>query len=411
MVATLKINEKIKNENDLLNKYDKVLEKFAEFKSDYIEDVLVSKFYKTCFEEKMLPKEFFERYELDVDQKQFIENAKKIIKDEMFKYYTELQDNIKLVSLFKYKKYDFQTVEQMREFIDILKREHVNISYKIYQPENGFSKEDIANLFDLSSIIDVDFRVIETYDKAELSEDEVSLNRAIQAYQEMDEMVEYIESLNLSPFEKFLFVHDFAANKVYKEEESKDFFDRAKSRSFINSMTNDYIVCVGYANIVKAFCDRLGIECMCISGYPIHDKVIGHMANIVKIIDKKYKINGYYFCDTSWDSKRSSADTTNNYFYSALPIQDIHKIRQSKYFSHNLENLNIPLFSKPISVKKYYDALINLYSQINVANFDEKKIKKDLLFTIAEARFSCEMSSENAFMNEYISKYGNDMIL
>ena len=252
---------------------------------------------------------------------------------------------------------------------------------------------------------------INIYEKyTEENEDIVSLNQTIEAYQKMDEEIEKIKDLDLSPFEQFLYIHDFAANKIYNEED--DWRDVSKSRSFVNTMTSDYIVCAGYAHIVKAFCDRLGIECLYLEGYPEKENPAakqedGHAANIIKIVDEKYGIDGYYFCDACWDSKKFPEEEFKRYFFAALPIQDIDNIEKlvsARFFAHEIKKLDIDKESKPISITTFKKALISLYSKIKKDDFDKQQVYNDLQFSIRRSFTGNKMPVENDFTRIYLEQ-------
>lgn len=166
-------------------------------------------------------------------------------------------------------------------------------------------------------------------------------------------------------------------------------------------MTGDAIVCVGYAQIMKIFCKKLGIECEYLSGSDQesydeihHRQGKSHAANIVHIVDEKYGIDGYYFCDACWDSKKDSKQTNKNYFYAALPIQDIDEIGQAKYFSDVVKDMNIPQSSVPISIDTFRRALNTVYS-------DHQQVESDLQRTVRAGYNSCSFKSKNCFMQEY----------
>ena len=69
-------------------------------------------------------------------------------------------------------------------------------------------------------------------------------------------------------------------------------------------------VCAGYARAYKLLCDRLGVQCICVSGYVTQtDGPDGsHMINFVKI-DKKW-----YYVDCTWDDKNGNKTPIHDYF-------------------------------------------------------------------------------------------------
>ena len=109
---------------------------------------------------------------------------------------------------------------------------------------------------------------------------------------------------------------------------------------------------------------------------------------------KKYGIAGFYFCDACWDSKKTAEEKGKQYFYSALPIQDIDNIDSSKYFSHVVSSLDIPKSSTPIPVDTFRKALNEIYS-------NQEEVEENLQNTIKSAYHLCAIKSDNDFMQEY----------
>ena len=146
----------------------------------------------------------------------------------------------------------------------------------------------------------------------------------MEANQKADMLVNQLKQLNLSPFEKFLIVHDFCASKPYQANGVEDYND------FNNAMTTDKIVCFGYAEIMKYMCNALGIECELFycdlppmaMKHGMHTK--GHVINLVRIKDEKYGIDDYYVSDASSDSSEYfSKKGLICYAFAALPLQDL----------------------------------------------------------------------------------------
>ena len=69
-------------------------------------------------------------------------------------------------------------------------------------------------------------------------------------------------------------------------------------------------VCAGYARAFKLLCDRLGVKCICISGYVTSWNGAGgpHMVNYVKIGKK------WYYVDCTWDDRNGNQAPVKTYF-------------------------------------------------------------------------------------------------
>ena len=302
--------------------------------------------------------------------------------------------------LFSVKRCDKETIKCIIDYLTSLSQQGLNPNIAIHQDSHKFDKEEILNLMDFREFLQKDFEVNEIRNaqfgkKEGWSGFRVSFDKTIEAHQKMEEEIKIIEDLNLSPFEKFLYVHDFVASKIYKHVPGDK--SSVKSRTFADTMTGDYIVCVGYAAILERFCNRLGIDCRRISGQSTIKGEPGHDANVVKIIDEKYGINGEYFCDTCFGSKKNDYDFNKHYFYAALPLQDIQYIKQSEFFNDVLAGYEGEKESKPIPIKAFQQALTSLYSQIEGKNFDANKVRSNLKRSIMIAEEANALDGENAF--------------
>ena len=123
-------------------------------------------------------------------------------------------------------------------------------------------------------------------------------------------MVEEIKKYNFSPLEQLMYTYDLVRDRVYVNENQED--KPTASRDLSSVLLGDKIVCVGYANIFDAIVTKLGIKTMTYDidskdGRPVHAR------NIAYIKDEKYEIEGVYYFDTTWDSKRSEND--NKFLY------------------------------------------------------------------------------------------------
>jgi len=393
----------------------------------------LTQIYLRCFKykshqiEQWAPSENFKEEYLEFITKEGIESQEDFIKvvtekiefaeDSLFNQIIE-QEKDNLEFYFEITHCGKEAVNDIIDFLNTFKQKGIEPKIIIKHNAYGFEKEELVNLLDLKDYLQKDFEVAEKIkeefveEKANIDEKSalklqdtfltdsaVSFERTIEAYKKMEEEIKKIESLNLSTFEKFLYVHDFAAKRIYNVESTG--MSSAESRTFVNAMTGDYIVCAGYAAIVEKFCERLGIDCRRIVGYSSTEREPGHAADVVKIVDEKYGINGEYFCDACNDSNYKQ------YFYAALPLQDIQHIEQSRYFNDVLERYKGEKESKPIPIKAFQQALISLYSKIEGENFNKDKITRRLNISI-HASLS---KGDNAFSVEYRhrSQIANDI--
>lgn len=133
----------------------------------------------------------------------------------------------------------------------------------------------------------------------------VLLKDCILAQQKIKEEANYINSLDLSPFEKVMYTYDFIKRHEYNMESEEE--SEFESRNLNNILFGDRIVCAGFANYFDALLRHMNFSC---------DKTLlsdrrgepynGHVRNCVYIKDDKYNIDGAYYFDTTFDSKDSS---------------------------------------------------------------------------------------------------------
>lgn len=147
-------------------------------------------------------------------------------------------------------------------------------------------------------------------------------------------IVNNIKKLTDSPLEQSMLIYDLVRNKKYKKEEKVT--EEYDSRSTIKSLLYENRVCLGYANIFSSICNELNIRNKIIY---LKTEDSGHARNILYINDKKYGIEGAYYFDTTWDSKKSENDKTylSSYKYFAKTKEEIENYSN---YSLKKEDLN-----------------------------------------------------------------------
>lgn len=127
----------------------------------------------------------------------------------------------------------------------------------------------------------------------------------------LEDLVEGIKNANLSPLEKYFAIYNIVKNfKPYKN--NKNDVDAPRRIRYI--LNNEYMVCVGYAELLTILLDKVGIDANTISvsidisydkGFTLEEKVVeyaGHRRVIVNIDDDKYNVHGIYISDPTWDN-------------------------------------------------------------------------------------------------------------
>ena len=112
-------------------------------------------------------------------------------------------------------------------------------------------------------------------------------------------VVEEINSYDLSPLEKIMFVYDRVKYRLYED----DLDDINSSRDLDKVLNGDKIVCAGYSNLFTAVLTSLGINSI-----PVIDLNIKHQRSLAYIKDAKYNIDGVYAFDPTWDKRKNKDD-------------------------------------------------------------------------------------------------------
>lgn len=131
--------------------------------------------------------------------------------------------------------------------------------------------------------------------------------------EEITYVAEKIQAYGLSPLEAAIYAYDYARDRLYVKEKSNDYTD---SRDLSKVLLGDEVVCVGYARILNAILNKLGITS---SLYNVRSVKEGHAITIARIKDEKYNVDGVYYFDPTRDRK---LDETNDHFnkYKAFAI-------------------------------------------------------------------------------------------
>lgn len=212
-------------------------------------------------------------------------------------------------------------------------------------------------------------------------------------------------ALLFSPFEKYIYAYNISKLfKDYKENED----DSTQSRSLYKILFNDYMVCVAFSDLFGDLLTKFGIEneeysvCLDTSfdevdpldqNYVINHEFSKeyHSRRLVHIVDLKYKIDGYYISDPTWDNDLNQ----DLYNYLALTHNEILDNYRYNYF--NKVDLSEMFFSntkEELYIKMNF--FINRYNSLypDVGSFMQNFI--GLLFRI-----------DYKFVSYIYNKYGD----
>lgn len=199
----------------------------------------------------------------------------------------------------------------------------------------------------------------------------------------LDSMVEHIKQSSLSSLEKYIAVYNIVKNfKKYNENKS----DPKQARNLRFILDNDYMVCVGYARLLKTLLNKVGIECSEFSvgvdisydeGFTVEDKTVevaGHARNLVRIDDDKYNIHGIYTADPTWDNNLES----DNLNYALTTIDKVSQSKRLFLINPTFLILDVHDFDE---FKTQVNFLLKVYYRENlelaIKNFDSNYDKYD----------------------------------
>jgi len=139
-----------------------------------------------------------------------------------------------------------------------------------------------------------------------------------------------IRKNNFTPLEKLLAAYLKTTTRDYVSGDENAHY--SESRSVYSVLNSEKIVCVGFAEILKALIQEIGDENIKIYSNTVDcaeegDNTYGKHRNVIVYIkDDKYKIDGYYYLDPTWDCGHEGKYLPSlSYFL--VPVQDIDKMR------------------------------------------------------------------------------------
>lgn len=132
-----------------------------------------------------------------------------------------------------------------------------------------------------------------------------------------------------SEYDKAVALHDYLKKNVsydYDSLKGGGFFSTVsatrvhEAHTMVGALLNGTCVCEGFAKAYQFLCEKVGLDCICVSGSATHTSggTEGHAWNIVKI-------NGYYHhVDVTWDNQYGGDDSdVPNYSYFGLSDDEI----------------------------------------------------------------------------------------
>lgn len=181
-----------------------------------------------------------------------------------------------------------------------------------------------------------------------------SAENVLSANAMIDKWVEQINSLKingqeLSPFEKYMCAYNLVTSYSNYQLDDSIWVSAGKSRNITSILNKDIsngdICCVGYARLLNAICNRLGISSVCANeglftsekgmrNDSILSETPNHLTVRVYINDPKYHINGVYHSDPTNDYVRKNLDLSVNFCLENIDnVYVYNKQLNNKYFT------------------------------------------------------------------------------
>lgn len=213
---------------------------------------------------------------------------------------------------------DLITIESTEQTVDFIEKNPFMKTVKLYL-EGTYT----INHNDLDYIDRYFGKYKNIYLYTDGNDNEVTIEDYKKTVNAIDNIINKIKKYNLSPLEQIMYAYDLVRDRVYTSESEEE--SKTKSRDITSVLLGDKIVCVGYANIFEKVLSNLGINSIMYSIKNVDKTKHGHRRNIVHIKDEKYNIDGVYYFDTTWDSKKKDNDNSflNSYRFFAKLKEDI----------------------------------------------------------------------------------------
>jgi len=249
--------------------------------------------------------------------------------------------------------YSHQTMDLLLELVCKMKYYKYEPKIHFDSKELNLTEDDIALITDFSvemkdMNVNVDF-----YDASE----NYSIEQGVEAYFNAEKFVDAVKALDLSPLETHFLIHNHLSSIKYKENEQ----EKRKSRTLINVLTGEDVVCLGYAKEGQYLRKKLGIFSVVqiLNSYDKQGKSLGtHANNLVYINDPKYKVKGFGYSDVTWDVFDEDEKPFLNYLFTLLPLSDKDCLKKENLVVY--ERVFNALYSKEDLVLLIEDMLLDI---------------------------------------------------
>lgn len=207
--------------------------------------------------------------------------------------------------------------------------------------------------------------------------DGMSIEKVIEANLKLAEWVEEIKNSRikgreLTPLEKYIYAYKLVTQFIYNE----DYDNGAMARRITSIINNDgedlKIVCLGYANLLSALCNRLAIPCVVNRLIDSETHEPEHTNVMVFLKDEKYGINGVYMADPCFDCPIPEYKKPNTQIYSLMKLEDA--VELYKYYNLDFYEYTNSYFDLNESISKWLKYNSEYYTQEEISKMTSMNI-------------------------------------
>jgi len=258
---------------------------------------------------------------MNIFNKPFVENTVEEYYDNSIKAYhakRKFFKNNNLKYLIRFERADLSLEDYIQNFaLTIenltsrgLKPSDIVVAFDNNYKKKTFSKKELYNLKKLEEIAKPLGVTVGIFDY----QDVFTIKQVVNADKKIKRIANNIKAKKYSTFEKLLNAYFLASIPKYKFED-KETENTSQSRSVYGVLNSDKIVCAGYSEYLKAIVREIDDENLKVFSNHIGTseiehakKDIGiHQNNIVYVKDDKYKIDGFYYLDATWDYPQANS--------------------------------------------------------------------------------------------------------
>lgn len=202
---------------------------------------------------------------------------------------------LNLIKDTKYISFDFE-VDEIKDYLD--KNPVLKDKIIVFKWDLDF---EVQKLEKIEKVLCSEYKVLFELDG---NSDLISLDECKKTCEILDSFVYKIKSMNLSVLEEIMYAYDIVRDREYVKEDKGESY--TLSRDLSRVLLGDKIVCYGYANIFHHILEKLDIKSMMYNIKCRHISNTRHERVIVYVNDSKYNIEGVYYFDPTFDSKKNN---------------------------------------------------------------------------------------------------------